>query len=273
MTNTQRITTAIGLCFVLFGVSPESAFAGFPDGPPTKCAPDAVLSGSRCIDMFEASVWRVPAPTGVNKGLVKKIRQGKATREKLLAAGATLLGASNAIPYTPCEKYGANCTDIFALSLPGVEPSRVITWFQAQQACKNVGKQLPRNDDWQAAVIGTPDPGPDNGTTDCNTLGDGAAPTGSRSACVSNDGAFDMVGNLYEWTAEWVTRTSCGGSWNVVTDDSQCLTGSALTTGEPGAIVRGGSYDVDNSTAAGPLTIRTFIPSLDTTYVGFRCIR
>ena len=51
----------------------------------------------------------------------------------------------------------------------GVPPSGEVTWFQAQAACKNSRKRLPSNAEWQAAVAGTPDPGPDNGTTDCNT--------------------------------------------------------------------------------------------------------
>lgn len=272
MTNARRLTTTIGFFLGLFGLSPESGIAGFPDAPPTKCAPDAVLSGSHCIDKFEASVWRIPAPTGVNKGLVKKIRQGKATAEKLVAAGATLLGTSAGVPYEPCGKTGGACTDVFAVSLPGVEPSAFVTWFQAQQACKNAGKRLPSNEAWQAAVAGTPDPGPDNGTTDCNTALNGAAPTGTRSGCVSNDGAFDMVGNLAEWTAEWAPPSAGCGSWNVATDDKQCFVGAG-TTGEPAVLVRGGSYDVDSGASAGPLTVRTFPPSYTGNFIGFRCIR
>ena len=38
-----------------------------------RCAPDAVIAGTVCIDTYEASVWRVPDPTTINKGLVKKI--------------------------------------------------------------------------------------------------------------------------------------------------------------------------------------------------------
>jgi formylglycine-generating enzyme required for sulfatase activity len=82
-------------------------------------------------------------------------------------------------------------------------PSANMTWFQAQSACKNARKRLPSNGEWQAAVAGTQDPGPDNGTTDCKTDVGAAVPTGSRSGCVSEDGAFDMVGNLWEWVADW----------------------------------------------------------------------
>ena len=121
------------------------------------------------MDKYEASVWRVPNPTTTNKGLVAKIQQGEATAALLTAGGATLLGTTTD-DYAPCADSGQNCTnDIYAVSLPGVTPSAFITWFQAQQACKNAGKRLPSNAEWQAAVAGTPDPGPDNGTTDCNT--------------------------------------------------------------------------------------------------------
>ena len=67
----------------------------------------------------------------------------------------------------PCADSGQNCAnDIYAVSLPSVTSSAYITWFQAQQACKNAAKRLPSNAEWQAAVAGTPDPGP----TGCNTL-------------------------------------------------------------------------------------------------------
>ena len=128
-----------------------------------------MVSGTVCMDKYEASVWRVPNPTTANKGLVKKIQQGKATVADLAAGGATQLGTASD-DYAPCADSGQNCAnDIYAVSLPGVTPSAYITWFQAQAACENARKRLPSNAEWQAAVAGTPDPGPDNGTTDCNT--------------------------------------------------------------------------------------------------------
>src|SRR5262245_38651002 len=43
------------------------------------CPPDAVRSGTACMDKFEASVWRVPDPTTTNADLVAKIERGTAT--------------------------------------------------------------------------------------------------------------------------------------------------------------------------------------------------
>jgi hypothetical protein len=56
-----------------------AAAAAPPKDPPTKCAPDAALVGTTCVDKYEASVWMVPAENGAgksNKGVVKKIRKG-----------------------------------------------------------------------------------------------------------------------------------------------------------------------------------------------------
>src|SRR5262245_3658995 len=128
-----------------------------------------VSAGAVCIDKYEVSVWSSPT-------------------------GGTQYGAT-ADDY-PCNDNGQNCNNIYARSVPGVTPSRSITWFQAQQALANSGKRLPSNAEWQQAVAGTPDPGTDNGTTDCNVSTGSFVNTGSRSSCISNWGANDMVGNL-----------------------------------------------------------------------------
>lgn len=252
------------------------ALAGFPKSPLTKCAADAVVSGTVCLDSYEASVWRVPGATTTNKSLVAKIQKGKATVADLTAGGATPLGAAGD-NYAPCTDNGQNCAnDIYAVSLGGAIPSAYLSWFQAQAACKNSRKRLPSNAEWQAAVIGTPDSGPDNGTTDCNTNGPPyeATATGSRSACVSSDGAFDMVGNLYEWVADWIPRSTSCSSWGVGTSptgDDLCV-GGAATTGEPGALMRGGAFQF--ALLAGPFTINGSDPPSGVFYnVGFRCAR
>jgi hypothetical protein len=55
------------------------------------------------------------------------------------------------------------------------------------------------------------------------------------------------------------------------TDDVMCLAG-ALTTGGPGALMRGGSFD--NGTLAGVFTVNGgFTPSNASFYIGFRAAR
>jgi len=222
------------------------------------------------MDKYEASVWRVPNPTTI---LVSRIRRGAATAADLAAAGATQLGVIATDDYAPCADNGQNCAnDIYAVSLPGVMPSANLTWFQAQAACTNAGKRLPSNAEWQAAVAGTPDPGPDDHTKDCNTRSSTAVPAGSRSACVSSAGAFDMVGNVAEYVADWVPPSTTCGVWTpgISTTDSTCLLGAA-ETGEPNVLTRGGEFLL--GPFAGPFNVSPVKASLSFDIIGFRCAR
>jgi len=237
-----------------------------------KCAADSVAAGTVCLDKYEASVWRIPDATTTNAGLVRKIEQGRATRADLTAGGATQLGTESD-DFAPCADNGQNCADdIFAVSLPSEIPSSHITWFQAQEACANSGKRLPTSAEWQMGANGTPDPGPDDGTTDCNSGSDFVSATGSRSACVSARGAYDMVGNLEEWVADWVPLSAGCSGWGGFSDDRMCLSGASEATGGPGALIRGGSF-VDGANA-GPLSILGAIRTITTfSFIGFRCAR
>jgi formylglycine-generating enzyme required for sulfatase activity len=101
--------------------------------------------------------------------------------------------------------------------------------------------------------------------------------TGSLSNCMSSDGAFDMVGNLYERTGDWVPRTTACGAWSPglsPTDDDQCLAG-ANTTGEPGVLTRGGNWNgISDDEGGGPLAVRgDILISYSDGGLGFRCAR
>ena len=214
----MKVFLAAGL--VIGGMDVATAAAtGFPAFPVGRCAPDAVVAGTVCLDAYEASVWRVPDPTTTNAWLVKKIQLGRASQADLMAGGATQLGAAFTDDYAPCADNGQNCTnDIYAVSLPSVFPSGNITWFQAQEACANAGKRLPTSAEWQVGANGTPDPGPDDHATTCNSDSGSIdifpiSLTGARSSCVSARGAFDMVGNLGEWVADWVPATLFCRGW------------------------------------------------------------
>jgi formylglycine-generating enzyme required for sulfatase activity len=236
------------------------------------CEPDAVVAGTVCLDRYEASVWRVPDPTTTNAPLVRKIQLGIATLLDLTAGGATQLGTA-VDDYAPCTDDGQNCAgDIYAVSLPSEIPSAQITWFQAQEACANAGKRLPTSAEWQVGANGTPDPGPDNGTTSCNSNTGSATLTGARSSCVSARGAFDMVGNLDEWVADWVPlSTECSG-WGGFSDDFMCLFGASTTGGGPGALLRGGDFRARSS--AGPFAVvGSGGPFPSRVFIGFRCAR
>ena len=236
------------------------------------CAPDAVPAGTTCLDRFEASVWRVPNPSTTNEPLVRKIQAGIATFADLTAGGATQLGKL-VDDYAPCTDNGQSCADdIYAVSLPAVVPAANITWFQAQEACANAGKRLPTSAEWQLGATGTPDAGPDNGTTNCNSNGGSVTPTGARKDCESARGAFDMIGNLDEWVAEWVPLSTACSTWGGLSDDFMCLFGASTAAAGPGALLRGG--DFRSRTSAGPLAvIGSGGPFNSRTFIGFRCVR
>jgi hypothetical protein len=236
-----------------------------------KCKDDAVLVGTVCIDQYEASVWEIPS---ANAALIKSVQKSKIASAADMS-GATQRGVASDDYSTVCPDNGNGCKDDYAVSIPGVKPSAYLTWLQAAAACRNAGKRLATNAEWQLAALGTPDPGTDNGTTDCNISTAGAVlNTGSRSACVSDVGAFDMSGNLSEWIADWGAFATGCSTWAspMFGNDIACASSDGTSTDEPGAYSRGGSaFDL---TGAGVFYIRgnNFMEdSFD--FLGFRCVR
>jgi formylglycine-generating enzyme required for sulfatase activity len=238
------------------------------------CPPDSVAAGTVCLDRYEASVWRIPNATTINAALVAKIQLGSATAADLAAGGATQVGTVSD-DYAPCAHNGDHCAnEIFAASLASVTPASSITWFQAQEACANSGKRLPTSAEWQVGANGTPDAGPDNGTTDCNTASDSLPITGARASCVSARGAFDMVGGVAEWVTDWIAAPTACTRWGSFSDDDMCLLGASETTPAPAAFVRGGAFAGLGGTKAGPLAVHPFQPTRsNATFIGFRCAR
>ena len=254
-----------------------------------KCSPDSVKVGTVCVDTYEASVWQIPPS---NTSLVKLVQAGKATLAKLTAGGATQLSPSssctpgypanfpNTGDWTPVLGSNPPSPGVYALSIPGVLPTACISWFQANQACLLSGKRLLTNREWQGAAASTPDPGTDNGTTDCNISAAGApVNTGSRSSCKSAWGVFDMVGNLGEWVADWADLAANCTDWTtsagIPGGDASCFggPGGAGSNSLPGALIRGG--DFVNGAGAGVFAVEALSdPSFSLAAgIGFRCAR
>ena len=198
-----------------------------------------------CIDKYEASIW--DAPVGGNQ----------------------ITGDE---PSDYCDPGGRDCDDIYARSVPGVEPALGLSWFQAQAALANSGKRLPTSAEWQMAVLGTPDPGGTPGSEDCNTNSFFHEDTGERANCVSKWGHRDMVGNADEWVADWVaTPTACPGWGSLSGGDAMCLAGADTAQATPAALLRGG-FSFDGS-SAGVFTVKVSAPATGDSYIGFRGAR
>lgn len=253
-----------------------------------KCPADAVKVGDVCVDKYEASVWHVPATNRRgkdNQKLIERIVRGKVALSDLRRGGATQLGCSDApfdlVPYPASFPENGNWTPdarsplppspgVYAVSLAGVLPSTCITWFQAEQACALSGKRLLTNQEWQRAAHGTPDPGTDNRTTDCVIASPAPTTAGARSACASAWGVHDMVGNVWEWVADWGERSSACATW--IENDTTCF-GESGGDRSPGVLMRGGLWDEGTSAGVFAAWMNERGPLDSGNAIGFRCGR
>ncbi|MCK5061350.1 SUMF1/EgtB/PvdO family nonheme iron enzyme [Candidatus Parcubacteria bacterium] len=90
------------------------------------------------------------------------------------------------------------------VSKPNRVPWRYISQDQAVLACAKAGKRLPTNEEWFAAALGTPDKINSWTNDDCqvnNNWEEQPGAGGSGINCRSAAGAFDMVGNVWEWVS------------------------------------------------------------------------
>jgi hypothetical protein len=151
-------------------------------------------------------------------------------------------------------------------SNPNVLPWRSATFASATAACAAAGKILCTGAQWQTACEGAANtifPYADVfNASQCNTeSNDGIAggadddvllATGAKTTCTASDGAFDMSGNLKEWTNDITGQTTAGV--NI-------------------AVLRGGSYESPDISAtcdfrSSRATVNTVLQS-----VGFRCCK
>ncbi len=186
---------------------------------------------------------------------------------------------------------------LYACSMEGVEPSRWITWFQAAEACAASGKHLITDWQWQVAASGTPDPhdaDPEDDSELCN-IWENSKPsgstwgttnetilTGSASQCISRYGAYDMVGNLWEWTANWQggpedasnSLTQGGdeyhgdGTWNVKIAEYQGTNASSNVF--PAVSSKGGGWSGGSRSGVFVISLNSS-PSSWNDNSGFRC--
>ncbi len=172
--------------------------AGLAEAPGTGgCPPGMVRIEDFCVDRFEASLVTYPDGGPVS-------------------------------PY-----FWPGMTAVMALSVEGAVPQGYVDQITAEEACLASGKRLCTDAEWLRACQGpaqstypygdelllgtcndhraehpaieyfmTTDPWiwSELGHPCLNQLEDGLDTTGENGGCVTDEGVFDMVGNLHEWT-------------------------------------------------------------------------
>ncbi len=231
-----------------------------------------------CIDKYEASCWNADGTWNLTSNT--STWNGAAWTDDALANNA------------------------YANSSAGKYPWVRIDRNEARIACENHpdgNKHLCTDDEWLAAanikgVVFNLDleltDCTVNEATDCDWAdspedGD-ACMTGSKADCVSSEGVYDMVGNVWEWTNETVGYTNpCpGGATSCYWNGTVFTTSGAAGTAKYGndityftagtntnkAVLRGGFWYY--GALAGPFCARLYDgPSLTSSSIGFRCCR
>ncbi len=180
---------AIAVMLVSVGINAADHYDSFSEsilgrllfGAPAGLCPEDMVAvstenGFFCIDKYENS----PGSDCPDRGVANQAE----TRDNLAAGDCAPVSAENVIPW------------------------RFISQSQAAVACAKAGKRLPTSEEWYLASLGTPDKSDNWQTDDCQVSSNWQTQpgkAGSGKNCFSAAGAFDMVGNVWEWTKGEVT--------------------------------------------------------------------
>lgn len=149
-------------------------------------------------------------------------------------------------------------------------PVVCVDWFQAANYCKQVGKRLPTEAEWEMAAAGSEQrryPWGDEPPTCARAQFDGCwehtRPVAIRPEGATPEGVQDLAGNASEWVRDWYAKNTYARPFrsDPVGPDNGIV-----------RVVRGGSY------YDGPSVLRASYryglnPSSSFSTVGFRCVR
>lgn len=172
------------------------------------------------------------------------------------------------------------------------QPMVALTWFQARDFCKAVGKHLPTESEWEKAARGP----------EGELYPWGNEPVSCARAVIEDErgrscglpkaglprlahvgrtlevparpayryGLHDMVGNAWEWVNDWADKDYSGQLDQTVNPRGPCA-GADKCSGHKEKVLRGGSWYWDKTYATGTYR-RPYVPeNQPTSHFGFRC--
>lgn len=183
-------------------------------------------------------------------------------------------------------KQNLDTSTCIAESKKDATPWRFITRDQAMQMCARSGKRLPTSAEWYALSLGMA-----NVESTCNVSQKSVSKTGAFTECHAPSGAYDLVGNVWEWVSDdvingtynttpmpgtgFVTQVDANGMATMVSDTpNELFDADYFWSRADGAygMIRGGYYD--SGADGGIYTVHADTPPTTSgTGIGFRCVK